>query len=159
MKILISENQLNVVLENQKVLNQILDKISHEGMDSLTFREKEFLDKFSKGQSPEDIGPDFNFKKGTFIEPSSSHLPFEFTFNESIETDEGIDYFGIINFAGREYVGAFVCDKDNKLQSIEFWLWGTDENEEENLLDVAEGLEQELKIFFEDDVLPVITNG
>lgn len=157
MKILISENQLNVVLENQKVLNQILDKISHEGIDSLTFREREFLDKFSKDKSPDELGVDINYKKGTTVESSFPGIPpFTFVFNEVNETADGIEYYGSFYFQGYEYIGAFVCDKDNNLESIEFSIWGNNEEEPSDLLDSAQGLEHEIEVFFEDEVLPAL---
>lgn len=155
MRIIITENQLKTIVENQKVLDQILDKISAEGIDSLTFREREYLDKYSKGKAPDDLGGDINYKKGTTIKSSLPQVAdFTFVFQEVNETDENIEYYGIIYFGGNEYIGAFVCDKNNNLESIEFWIWGNDDQDPINLLDDAQGLEHELEVFFESDILP-----
>ncbi len=40
MKILVSEEQYKMIKEYQDILDNILDKISAEGLDSLTHREK-----------------------------------------------------------------------------------------------------------------------
>lgn len=157
MKILVTENQLDFIIENQKILNQILDKISYEGMDSLTFREREFLDKFSKGKTSDELGVDINYKKGTTVEYSFPGIPpFKFTFSEVNETADGIEYYGSFYFAGDEYIGAFVCDKENNLESIEFSIWGDNDRESTDLLEIAGGLEHEIEVFFEDEVLPAL---
>lgn len=157
MKIIITESQHKVIMENQRVLNKILDKISYEGMDSLTFREREFLDKFSKDKAPDELGGDINYKKGATFESSMPGIPkFTFVFNEVNETADGIEYYGSFYFQGNEYIGAFVCDKDNNLESIEFSIWGDNENEPTDLLDAIEGLEHEIEVFFEDEVLPAL---
>jgi len=157
MKIIINENQLKVIVENQKVLDAILDKISAEGIDSLTFREREFLDKYSKGKSPDELGGDINYKKGTTVKSSFPGIPpFKFVFNEVNETADGIEYYGSFYFQGDEYIGAFVCDRNNNLESIEFSIWGNNDREPIDLLDSAQGLEHEIEVFFEDEVLPAL---
>lgn len=156
MKIIISENHFRLIKENQKVLNQILDKISHEGMDSLTFREKDFLDKFSKGNSPNDLGPDATEKIGSIVVSSNPKIPqIVFVLNDVVETDRNIEYFGAIYFNDKEYIGVFVTDPNNKLEFMDFYFY--DENMESiNLLDEIEGLEKEFELFFQDDILPMI---
>ena len=48
---IITEGQYNQLLEDQTVIDRILDKISAQGIDSLTPEEKEYLD--TNGGSPE----------------------------------------------------------------------------------------------------------
>lgn len=157
MKIIINENQFKVIVENQKVLDAILDKINAEGIDSLTFREREFLDKYSKGKSPDELGGDINYKKGTVVKSSFPGIPpFKFIFNEVNETADGIEYYGSFYFQGDEYIGAFVCDKDNNLESTEFSIWGIDDKKPVDLMETAQGLEHEIELFFEDEVLPAL---
>ncbi len=47
---LITESQYIKLLEDMSVVDRILDKISDQGKDSLTPEEKEYLDKYSKGE-------------------------------------------------------------------------------------------------------------
>jgi hypothetical protein len=46
----ITEGQYKQLLEDEETINRILDKISDQGMDSLTPEEKAYLDKNSKGE-------------------------------------------------------------------------------------------------------------
>ena len=46
----ITESQYKQLSENEEILNRILDKISDQGIDSLTPEEKSYLDKYSKGE-------------------------------------------------------------------------------------------------------------
>jgi len=48
---IITEGQYKQLLEDMKVVDRILDKISSQGKDSLTPEEKEYLDKYSKGET------------------------------------------------------------------------------------------------------------
>lgn len=47
---LITESQYKKLLEDMSVVDRILDKISAQGKDSLTPEEKEYLDKYSRGE-------------------------------------------------------------------------------------------------------------
>lgn len=47
---IITESQYKKLLEDMEVVNRILDKISSQGKDSLTPGEKEYLDKYSRGE-------------------------------------------------------------------------------------------------------------
>jgi len=48
---IITEGQYKQLLEDMEVVDRILDKISDQGKDSLTPEEKEYLDKYSKGET------------------------------------------------------------------------------------------------------------
>lgn len=48
---IITESQYKQLLEDMEVINRILDKMSSQGKDSLTPEEKEYLDKYSKGET------------------------------------------------------------------------------------------------------------
>jgi Fe-S-cluster formation regulator IscX/YfhJ len=56
---IITEGQYKKLLEDMEMVNRILDKISAQGKDSLTPEEKEYLDKYSKGEK--------NMKKPTYF--------------------------------------------------------------------------------------------
>ena len=51
---LITEGQYNQLLEDQTVIDRILDKISAQGIDSLTPEEKEYLDTNGESSEPEE---------------------------------------------------------------------------------------------------------
>jgi hypothetical protein len=46
---IITENEYNKILKESAILDRLLDKISDQGIDSLSFEEKEYLDSYSKG--------------------------------------------------------------------------------------------------------------
>jgi hypothetical protein len=46
---IITENEYNVILKESEILDKILDKISTQGIGSLSSDEKKYLDKYSKG--------------------------------------------------------------------------------------------------------------
>jgi hypothetical protein len=48
---IITESKYKQLLEDMEVIDRILDKISSQGKDSLTPEEKEYLDKYSKGET------------------------------------------------------------------------------------------------------------
>lgn len=157
MKLIILESQLRRIVENNEILDQILDKINNEGMGSLTYREREFLKKYSTDKEPTSLGFDVNENTGKIIKSSVPNSPeLIFDFSEMLETDENMVYYGSIYYDKKEYVGSFVCDKDNKLESIEFWIWGVDDEDPVNLLDERDGFVSDLELFFEYDVLPGI---
>ena len=58
---IITESQYKALLEDMEVVDRILDKISTQGKDSLTPEEKEYLDKYSRGDKDlEEPSPDEN---------------------------------------------------------------------------------------------------
>ena len=48
MKIIITESQYRILMENIPEIDQILDKIASKGVESLTQFEKDTLDSYSK---------------------------------------------------------------------------------------------------------------
>ena len=82
MKLIILESQLIRIVENNEILYQILDKINNEGIDSLTYREREFLKKYSTDKEPTSLGFDVNENTGKIIKssvPNSPELIFDFS--------------------------------------------------------------------------------
>jgi hypothetical protein len=56
LKQLIKEELIKILKENE-YLDQLLDKISSSGMDSLSPKEKTYLDQYSKGENPKSLSP------------------------------------------------------------------------------------------------------
>ena len=63
-KIIITENQLRLLLENQEYIDSLLDKISTKGVESLTPSEKKYLDGLSSHEGHMDDYDDPNYEEG-----------------------------------------------------------------------------------------------
>jgi hypothetical protein len=57
LKQIIKEELIKILKENE-YLDQLLDKISSSGMDSLSPKEKTYLDQYSKGANPKSLSPE-----------------------------------------------------------------------------------------------------
>lgn len=149
MKILVSEEQYKILKEYQDVLDNILDKISAEGVDSLTHRERAYLKQLEKTGELGDLELPSENKKGFVIKSDIESLPdMKFTFYEANDTDIETEYYGEIQFMDRTFVGSIVTDPDNNITSIEFY----DLTDNTDLMDFLEGMEPELTYFLNDVV-------
>lgn len=149
MRILVSEEQYKILKEYQDVLDNILDKISAEGLDSLTHKEKTYLKQLEKTGQLGDLELPSENKKGFVIKSDIESLPdMKFTFYEANDTDIETEYYGEIQFMDRTFVGSIVTDPDNNITSIEFY----DLTDNIDLMDFLEGMEPELTYFLNDVV-------
>jgi hypothetical protein len=149
MKILVSEEQYKILKEYQDILDNILDKISAEGIDSLTHRERTYLKQLEKTGELGDLELPSENKKGFVIKSDIESLPdMKFTFYEANDTDIETEYYGEIQFMDRTFVGSIVTDPDNNITSIEFY----DLTDNIDLIDFLEGMEPELTYFLNDVV-------
>lgn len=149
MKILVSEEQYKILKEYQDVLDVILDKISAEGLDSLTHKERAYLEDLRKTGQLGDLGNPTENKKGFEIESEIESLPdMKFTFYEANDTDIETEYYGAIEFMDRTFVGSIVTDPDSNITSVEFY----DFKDNTDLMVFLEGMEPELMYFLNDVV-------
>ena len=149
MKILVSEEQYKILKEYQDILDNIIDKISAEGLDSLTHRERTYLKQLEKTGELGDLELPSENKKGFVIKSDIESLPdMKFTFYEANDTDIETEYYGEIQFMDRTFVGSIVTDPDNNITSIEFY----DLTDNIDLMDFLEGMEPELTYFLNDVV-------
>ena len=164
-KIIITENQLRLLLENQEYVDSLLDKIGTKGVESLTPSEKKYLDGISSHKGHMDDYDDPNYKddyderRGEKITASFPNLPqIQFVFDYEEREEDEILLYGSVYFQGNEYIGVIVTNKNGNLIGFDFQIaeLNYDESETTNLLDDAEGLEHELSGFFEDDVIPTL---
>ncbi len=122
MRILVSEEQYKILKEYQDVLDNILDKISAEGLDSLTHKEKTYLKQLEKTGQLGDLELPSENKKGFVIKSDIELLPdMKFTFYEANDTDIETEYYGEIEFMDRTFVGSVVTDPDGNIISVEFY--------------------------------------
>jgi len=105
------------MVENRQ--DEILDKISQSGVESLTDEEKRFLDSHKEGNEKE-VGKELNIRDGREELESDDHL-FEFDM-ESVE-DYGVDgqfVIGNLTYYGGLYYGKFVF---NQYKELEYWMF------------------------------------
>ncbi len=161
-KIIITENQLRLLLENQEYINSLLDKINDKGIETLTPSEKKYLDGLSSHEGHMDDYSDPNYeddydeRRGQKIVssvPNLSKMYFVFDYEER-EGDE-ILLYGTIYFNNNEYNGVIITNETGTLVNFDFQAVEFDHNETmaTNLLDELEGLEYELMVFLENDVI------
>lgn len=163
MKIIITESQYNFLLENQEVVDRILDKISEKGIKSLSVDEKRYLDEFSKhkGNPDEFIDPAerYDERRGEKFTSNFRNIPnITFTFDdEEIEDDQSILH-GTIDYGDKSYWGVLIVNKLGHLIDLDFVDSDYDmlpsNDEVDRFQDHIEGMEHEVKMFFEDDVIP-----
>jgi hypothetical protein len=147
----------SVILEHSEVDN-ILDKMN-SGI-KLSIDEKKCLNAYS--EHIRNGGKDYDFqcpeleyddREGMEFVSDLPGLPkMKFTFSE--ELDHGVEthYAGEIKFNGKEYFGVIITDKNGYVIGYDFY--NVDDEEDYRLQDVTEGLEHEIKTFFEDEVIP-----
>jgi hypothetical protein len=164
-KIIITENQLRLLLENQEYVNSLLDKIGTKGIESLTPSEKKYLDGLSSHEGHIDDYDDPNYeddydeRRGEKITSSLPNLPqLQFVFDYEEREENEILLYGSVYFQGNEYVGVIVTNENGNLIDFDFQVAEIDFDDTEvtNLLDDAQGLEHELSVFFENDVIPAL---
>jgi len=183
MKILITESQYRILMENIKIIDDILDKMNEIGYENLENSEKMTLNKYSewlnsgkKGefmtQNDQEMGK-WEAKIGeeytTYLEDGSE---FSFRFDyEDILDDENL-YYGSVNWHGEEWIGLIATDKNDKLTEIDFVLeqdsfqtydsedemTGYDEENEKRLQDEVGNDIHQVKYFFQEEVIPNLIN-
>jgi len=127
-KITLTESQL--VLLIQKMVNEsmsdidvILDKISQEGMESLTQQEKEYLRHYSTTgeymdiEDEEEMEPSF---EGETFKDRIEDAPVSFTYEVTEETGKGIIHTGYLTIYQDEYYGEIFCDGDGTFMFANF---------------------------------------
>ena len=167
MNVIITESQYRILLESQEELDRILDKISDSGYEYLSIDEKRYLDAFSKhtGRPDEFVDPaeSYDDREGEKFVSSFSHIPkIEFVFDYEEQTEDETALYGTIYFKDKEYIGGLFLNKTGHLKEFDFY----DINEEPESIhdDVGrfqyeiEGIEPEVKMFFEDEVIPSLIN-
>jgi hypothetical protein len=120
-----------------KLLDDILDKISFSGMDSLSDVEKDLLDDFSKGKTPiikqikDDSEKSFNGKIG----------PYDASLRLTTKTSD--EWYGTLIVNGIEYKGRLSFDEADN-------LIGIFDSDDSDVYTDLEGLEEEIYEFLEE---------
>lgn len=151
--------------ENYPIINNILDKMNEFGYSNLENEEKIILNKYSewlksgkKGDFEDLINPkkvDFEQKEGnnfTTILADGSEFVFKYDYTDDLE-DEDIHY-GVVYWNDQEWVGLFATNKRDEITEIDFVCDEDFSGNEERLTDVLGKQIYQVKMFFEDEVLP-----
>lgn len=104
---------------SQDIIDRILDQISQHGQESLTPSQHKKLKDFSSGKSLEYDKPKYRDRIGVTFE-SEDEPTIVFVLRETVETEEGYEYLGDVEFMDNVYVGFITSDNEDNLTSIEF---------------------------------------
>lgn len=162
------------LVENYPIINGILEKLHEFGYQNLENDEKIILNKYSewlnsgkKGDFEEIINPktiDLSQKEGDkFSINLSDGSEFTYQYDYSDEEPNQDIYYGSVYWQGEEWVGLFATDKKDSVTEIDFFKLDNEEFERTGSNDIR--LQDELgkqiyqvRLFFEDEVLPHLMN-
>ena len=179
MKIVITESQYRILMENVQIIDDILDKMGEIGYENLENDEKNLLNRYSewlnsgkKGDFMDEITPkndDFGAKVGeeytTYLR-DGSEFSFMFDYSDILE-DENL-YHGSVKWHGEEWIGLIATDKKDNLTEIDFIMdydalqsydeddemGGYDEGREVRLQNELGNDIHQVKYFFQEEVIP-----
>jgi hypothetical protein len=123
MKYFITENQLRVIMENEEI-DRILDKISSDGIESLSVYEKKYLDTYSqhKGHESDFVDPETSRdiedeKRGVEITSEIPELDgMTFRYEDKLDLDENeFEVAGDLLFDDEKYYVMFLTNKSGDL--------------------------------------------
>ena len=144
MNYLITESQLEFILENQNLLNDILEKIKKGGINSLTDLEKDQLDRISRGEDidnddidDEDVETEDESESSFNFDPLYSFFDFAPNY-ESVQVD-GKDYEIVINEEDNS-LSLIIIGTDAEIYVTPFW-----ENSGDIKIETIEGRSLKMK--------------
>jgi hypothetical protein len=150
----------NRFLNENKKVDELLDKISATGMKSLTPDEIVYLNRASQGDVDDNLENKINKKqnKVTLICTNFDIPDLEFEYERTDKTEDEIVHYGKINFNDIQYMGAIYCDENGDFVWCDFY---SDDPEDElqdqmegDLYINAEGYEDDIDHFLIDEVCP-----
>ena len=118
-KITLTESQLvslikKMINEAMSDIDNILDKISQEGMESLTQQEKEYLRHYSTTGEYMDIEDEDEMEtsfEGETFKDRIKDAPVSFTYEVTEEVEKGLVHTGYITVYQDEYYGEILCNE------------------------------------------------
>jgi hypothetical protein len=179
MKIVITESQYRILIENTVKIDQILDKLGEIGYENLENEEKITLNRYSewlnsgqKGEFMGEITPkndDYDPKIGeeyTTNLRDGSEFSFMFDYEDLLD-DENL-YHGTVKWHGEEWIGLIATNKSGKLTEMDFIkdydalqsydeddeMGGYDEGKEVRLQNELGNDLHQAKYFFQEEVIP-----
>ena len=183
MKIVITESQYRILMENVQIIDDILDKLGKIGYENLENDEKMTLNRYSewlnsgkKGDFMGEITPkndDYDAKIGEkYTTNLSDGSEFSFIFDYEGLLDKENLYHGTVKWGGEEWIGLIATDKKGNLKEIDFVLdqdlesydaddefAGYDDGNEKRLQDEMDKKDlAQIKYFFMEEVIPNLGN-
>jgi hypothetical protein len=125
-------------------IDNILDKISQGGLESLTPQEKEYLKYYSKTgeyMDNEDEYKEDSSSEGTFSD-SIAGVNMKFKYESTEDTADEIIHSGYLKIDGDEFYGEIYCDPEGNYSTCNF-----EDPDGINLFEKYEGLEREIESF------------
>ena len=129
-------NEFIIITENEKIQDQILDKISKNGINSITDREKDMLDRISNGEDVSNID----------IESNEYEMnPFTFVIESIEESEIGTILYGAmtIKISGNEKT--FFGDIVLKNGIVQYYVFASEIEDEFDT--ILEDFDLELKFY------------
>ena len=153
-KIRLTESELvsliqKMVNEAMSDIDNILDKISQEGMESLSQQEKEYLRHYSETGEYMDVEDeedslDINEFVGETFKDRIMDTPVSFTYEVTEETGKGIIHAGYFTIYEDEYYGEIFCDDEGTFMFANF-----ESPEGTELFEDYNKIQGELEMFFQ----------
>jgi len=152
------------VLQNENLVNQILDKISFNGITSLDAGELKYLEQYSTNNINPDLEKSLQVENGYVFVSKNRTIPllkFEYNFTEESDEDyQRMLHKGTVYFDGLEFDGDIYCDENGKYEAYDFHTYqnngdGTTD-QIEDLAYYDEELDCKIEKFFKDEVCPYL---
>jgi hypothetical protein len=146
-KIRLTESKLislieRIVNEAMSDIDNILDKISQGGLESLSPQEKEYLQHYSTTGEYMDIeGEKDSSSEGVFSDTITG-VNMKFKYESTEDTKDEIIHSGYLEIDGDEFYGEIYCDPEGDYSTCNF-----EDPDGINLFEKYEGLEHEVESF------------
>lgn len=137
-----------MVNEAMSDIDNILDKISQGGLESLSPQEKEYLNHYSNTGEYMDIEDEEDSLEDQFVgetfKDKIKDAPVSFTYEVTEETGKGIVHTGYFTIYEDEYYGEIFCDDEGTFMFANF-----ESPEGTELFEDYEKIQSELEMFFQ----------
>jgi hypothetical protein len=151
-KITLTESELisliqKMVNEAMSDIDNILDKISQGGMESLSDKEKEYLKHYSETGEYMDIEDEEEIEssfEGESFRDRIKDARVSFTYEMTEDTEKGMIHTGYLTVNEDEYYGEIFCDGDGTFMFANF-----ESPEETDLFEDYYKIQGELEIFLQ----------
>ena len=151
-KITLTESQLvsmihKMVNEAMSDIDNILDKISQGGMESLSDTEKEYLRHYSETGEYMDVEDEEETESsfdGETFKDMIKDAPISFTYEMTEDTEKGMAHTGYLTIYNDEYYGELFCDDEGTFMFANF-----ESPEETDLFEDYYEIQGEIEMFLQ----------
>jgi len=149
--------------ENENLLNQILDKITSNGIVSLNSQELKYLKQYSTNNINPDLEKSLQVDSGYIFVSKNRTIPLlKFEYNETEEYEDGqMLHKGTVYFDDLEFGGEIYCNEDGIYQAYEFYTYQKNDDDTfdqmDDLTDFDNEFDGKIEKFFKNEVSPYLT--